>query len=463
VTQINRYQLKNSDITGASLTEGIGIYSEIKNYAVGDIVFWNSRHYKCVSAVTGTTEGDLSNAPHLSSDWAESYNSIFSCYPSSSQTFTNSRITINFNTERHSDADFSLSSGEITFNKSGTFIVCVDFAINNYNGGRSGANGYLQMDTGSGFTDLSDYKLSTYNRDDDTGENSGTLVIPLTVDDGDKIRLQAIRYDGSATLSTIPDGCSITIFDTRGERGPKGDDGAPGPTGAAGDLEWKGSWSSQSYDENDTVEYNGSCFVCTVTGTTSNPGTPSSPNAGWELVARAGTDGSGTSINVSDSGSSLANTPHSTLNFTGDISAVDGGSGTANINVTIPKNTYMLPVWAEENAALGAGNYEWAFGNGANTPNDGGLTVFVPSGYTCQVVAMSLRVGGGTATVELVLNGTLQGSNCDVTVSSGQSATNSSFTPITVSNNNYINFRTTTENNNSGPNVVTAWLKYTEN
>jgi hypothetical protein len=73
---------------------------------------------------------------------------------------------------------------------------------------------------------------------------------------------------------------------------------------------------------------------------------------------------------------------------------------------------YMYSVWAEENAALGASNtYEWAFGNGANTPSDGGMTIYVPSGWTAEVVAMSLRVGGGTATVELVHNGTPQGSS----------------------------------------------------
>lgn len=122
---------------------------------------------------------------------------------------------------------------------------------------------------------------------------------------------------------------------------------------------------------------------------------------------------------------------------------------------------YMIPVWAEENAALGASNtYEWAFGNGANTPSDGGLTVYVPSGWECHVVAMSLRVGGGTATVELVYNGTPQGASCRVVLSSGQSATEEIGTPLVISSNDYINFRTSTSAGTSGPCVVTAWLRY---
>ena len=121
---------------------------------------------------------------------------------------------------------------------------------------------------------------------------------------------------------------------------------------------------------------------------------------------------------------------------------------------------YIYPVWAEENAALGGSNtYEWAFGNGANTPSGGGMTVYVPTGWTCHVVAMSLRVGGGTATVELVHNGTPKGADCRVVLSEGQSATDEMATPLAIANNDYINFRTSSSSGTSGPCVVTAWLR----
>jgi hypothetical protein len=124
---------------------------------------------------------------------------------------------------------------------------------------------------------------------------------------------------------------------------------------------------------------------------------------------------------------------------------------------------YMYPVWAEENAALGASNtYEWAFGNGANTPADGGVVIYVPSGWTAEVVAMSLSVGGGTATVELVHNGTPQGSSARVVLSTGQYATDELGTPLSLSNNDYINFRTSSSSSTSGPCVATAWIKMTE-
>lgn len=132
--------------------------------------------------------------------------------------------------------------------------------------------------------------------------------------------------------------------------------------------------------------------------------------------------------------------------------------------VTLPtgggSSSYMVPIWAEENAALGASAYEWAFGNGANSPADGGITIYVPSGMQCHVVAMSLRVGGGTATVELVHNGSVKGAACNVVLASGQSATDEMETPLEISNNDYINFRTQAASGTSAPCVVTAWLLY---
>ena len=126
---------------------------------------------------------------------------------------------------------------------------------------------------------------------------------------------------------------------------------------------------------------------------------------------------------------------------------------------------YLVAIWAEENAVLTNTTYQWAFGDGANTPADGGLTVYVPTGWECHVVAMSLRIGGGVATAELVLNGVPQGANCDVTVISvagvGKGNTDDSFSPISIIDNSYINFRTSgVDPNTSAPNVVTAWLRY---
>jgi len=128
---------------------------------------------------------------------------------------------------------------------------------------------------------------------------------------------------------------------------------------------------------------------------------------------------------------------------------------------TTSRYTYLVPIWAEENAALAATTYEWAYGNGASTPNDGGVTIYVPKRQLCHVVAMSLRLGSGTATVELVHNGAVKGSAAQVAIASRQSATNELDPPLEIVDNDYINFRTLAAAGTSAPNVVTAWLRYT--
>lgn len=124
---------------------------------------------------------------------------------------------------------------------------------------------------------------------------------------------------------------------------------------------------------------------------------------------------------------------------------------------------YMYPIWAEENAALGNSTYEWAFGNGANTPSDTGIAIYVPSGWTATIVAMSATTNNasGSSVIEADINGTLQGANCNVTLA-GRSATNDSFTPVSLSDGDRLTFRTTTAGTNTSPSTVCAWVKMVE-
>jgi hypothetical protein len=153
---------------------------------------------------------------------------------------------------------------------------------------------------------------------------------------------------------------------------------------------------------------------------------------------------------------------------TSGTSGVDGTSGTSGVGTSGTSGTsgggggsgseYWFPIYAEENAGLSANAYEWAFGDRASTPNSGGVTIHVPSGWTCTLESMSLRLSSGTATVEAVLNGTPQGSSANVSVSTGQGAVNT-FTGVGVNDGDYFNFRTTSASGTAGPNIVTGWFK----
>ena len=122
---------------------------------------------------------------------------------------------------------------------------------------------------------------------------------------------------------------------------------------------------------------------------------------------------------------------------------------------------YRYAIWAEENSTISSATYEWAFGNGANTPAQGGIAIYVPTGETCSLVAMSMASDDATssATIEAVINGTPQGANANVTTSGARSAVNDSFTPITLNNNDRLNFRTQTVTTSGNPNTATAWIE----
>lgn len=136
-------------------------------------------------------------------------------------------------------------------------------------------------------------------------------------------------------------------------------------------------------------------------------------------------------------------------------------TGTASSGGSISQ--YMYPIYAEENAVLGDATYEWAFGNGADTPSNNGIAIYVPSGWTATIVAMSATTNNasGTSVIEADINGTLQGANCNVTLA-GRSATNDSFTPVSLSNGDRLTFRTTTAGINTAPSTACAWIKMVE-
>lgn len=136
------------------------------------------------------------------------------------------------------------------------------------------------------------------------------------------------------------------------------------------------------------------------------------------------------------------------------VSGVGASVGSSSITLE-----YLSPIWAEENAGLSTNTFEWAFGNGANTPSDRGVVVHVPSGWSCAAIAMGLSLNGGTATVELNLNGVNQGSTANVSVSSGNSNINT-FSAVSISDGDVINFRTQSASSTAGPCQVVVWLRF---
>jgi len=150
----------------------------------------------------------------------------------------------------------------------------------------------------------------------------------------------------------------------------------------------------------------------------------------------------------------------------GDGLSVESYSLDAQSDSSSASYSYMVPIWAEESNTLGNNTYQWAFGNGANTPSNAGITIYVPSDYTCAIVAMTATTSNnsGTSKIEADVNGSVLGASDGVEVTlSGRSGENNTFTPYSINSRDRLTFRTRIAGTNTTPSTVTAWLKYTKN
>ena len=259
----------------------------------------------------------------------------------------------------------------ITINADGTYVIIGN--VNTVNTGANRATGYMDLRI-NGVADT-DTRSKGYSRGSAYGDFRLLVSTIKVLSANDYIDLYCgiDDADQADAVNTTISQSEFMVVKVSG--GPKGEDGANGPAGADGDITWEGNWSAGQYTANQAVASGGRSFVATQT--TSNP----PGHADWDLMAASGGKGD-----------------------PGDITH------------------YMYPIWAEENSTLASSAYEWAFGNGANSALDDGITIYVPTGV--------------------------------------RSATNDSFTPLSISNNDYITFRTTSvDGSTAAPNVVTAWLK----
>jgi hypothetical protein len=470
-TQIKRDDIANGTITGASVVPEMNLYDETKAYATDDVVVWKTDTWVATANIPAAEEGDMSFVPEVYTGWKKITPIKYNVYPTTAQTYANAATVVAIDTERKVE-DFGritldATNNNIVFNISGDIMLSYDFASEATTTNRSIANVWLEISTdgGTNWATIQNTTGVCYNRTSGAGATSASILIPLSININDRIRL-VTQASTTNDLQTIPTACNITVFTTLGVSGPKGD---KGDVGASGDIDWKGPYDSgTTYNTNDAVEYLGTSYVSIADNNTE---TPSDTATNWDILAKKGDAGAGSSIVVADEGTNLPNSPHTTLNFTGDIvTATDSGSGVAEINI-VPKYEYIQVIWAEENAALGAGNYEWAFGNGANTPLHYGCPIYVPSGYTAEIVALGLIVSSSDQTV----NATVQ---CEVTDSSNTTYNAGSVTvdyggtginrvvtelstPYTVGDAYSVNFKTTAvSGTSSGPNVATAYIKF---
>lgn len=121
--------------------------------------------------------------------------------------------------------DFSHTAGEteITFVKSGTYIVMARISTNHDSDvTRTSSTARLSIDTGSGFNPIPGTDAWMYNRDQTNGYDTCSIFCILDVNPGYKIKISAIAVSGSANIFTLNNACSLVIFSAKGEKGESG-------------------------------------------------------------------------------------------------------------------------------------------------------------------------------------------------------------------------------------------------
>lgn len=145
------------------------------------------------------------------------------------QNISNQWTDINFNILSKIDSDvFTYSSGIVEFLVDGLFKINYGITIDSTNNSRSKWESRLMLDSGSGFEYIRGSNRLGYSRNAQQGGDSTSATILLQVNSGDKIKVQAYKTSGGASLYTYGDGCSLYICDAEasGEKGDKGDAGS---------------------------------------------------------------------------------------------------------------------------------------------------------------------------------------------------------------------------------------------
>lgn len=157
----------------------------------------------------------------------------FDAYDSSGGTVVATTwVDVPLITERYKSTDLfshSSSSPEVIIQESYVYIINarVTTAITT---GTSRTDSIMRIvkDSGSGYVEIPGTRAKMYNRTLNAGENTGNVTVVTSLNKNDRIKVQAMRDNGTSTLGLEANGSSLSIFTTTGEKGDTGNDGAPG-------------------------------------------------------------------------------------------------------------------------------------------------------------------------------------------------------------------------------------------
>jgi len=109
---------------------------------------------------------------------------------------------------------FNLASGELQFLTAGKFYVTYNVTFDNTNNSRTNSRNALQINTGSGFVEIEDTVVYTYERQANADRQTGTGTALIDVNIGDIIRIVSRRIQGSNNTS-LGSGTALMVVPQR--------------------------------------------------------------------------------------------------------------------------------------------------------------------------------------------------------------------------------------------------------
>lgn len=233
-------------------------------------------------------------------------------------------VDIPFNSTRMNSGEFTLT-GNTELVIPITTVYHITSRVTTDSSGSVDLRIRLVRDTGSGYAEVPGSLSYNYASSTTDAFGTSTCTVLSTLNEGDKIKVQASIGSGTSTLVTVANGSSLIVHIPGGMPGTNGIDGADGADGAPG----SGSTIIVKDEGTNVSNTPHSAFNFTGAGVTTT-------DAGGGIATINIPGGGG--ITVKDEGSSITGTPHTTLNFTGQmVTATDAGSGQATINIPYPE------------------------------------------------------------------------------------------------------------------------------
>jgi hypothetical protein len=145
---------------------------------------------------------------------------FFDAFDSSGGTDISSGWTdVPLDTERIEDSAFSHtgSSAEVTINTSGTYLVFARVGTDISSGtNRSESEMRVMLDSGSGYNEVPGSRGLMYNRTLGQGGTHASAVLVLSLNVGNKLKIQAQRISGGSTVVLEPNNSGLVIASSTG-------------------------------------------------------------------------------------------------------------------------------------------------------------------------------------------------------------------------------------------------------